>query len=352
VELAGDARARGDAVVVAAAPGARAAELRRAGARHVELPSRGRSPLDLARAGRALASAVRGFAPDVVHAHNPKVGALAAAAVRTLPRGRRPALVTTYHGVAPRRARAAALALRGSDRVVAVSRALSEELTANGLAAGRITVIPNGVPPAEPLSPAERERLDAELGLDGRPVVTAVGRLVPQKAHGRLLEAAAAAARRGVEAHFLIVGEGPLRAELEQRARALGLDGAVRFTGARRDARAIVARSDLVVFSSDWEGLALAAVEALAAGVPVLSTEVAGSDELLSSGAGLVVGRAPEAIAEGIAGLLTDPARRERMGAEGRRLHAERYSSARMTAAYRTVYEAARHNVEPGDVDG
>jgi glycosyltransferase involved in cell wall biosynthesis len=349
VELAADARRRGDEVVVAAAPGPRADELRRAGAGHVKLPARGRSPRALAGAGRALASAVRGFGPDVVHAHNPKIAAVAAAALRTVPRSRRPALVATYHGVAPGRARAAALMLRGSDSVVAVSRALSAELAANGLPAG---VIPNGVPAAEPLTPAERERLDEELGLAGRQVVTAVGRLVPQKAHGRLLEAAAAAARRGIDASFLIVGEGPLRAELEHRAGALGLDGAVRFTGARRDARAIVARSDLVVFSSDWEGLALAAVEALAAGVPVVSTEVAGSEELLSTGAGLVVGRDPESIAEGIAALLADAERRERMGAEGRRLHAERYSSERMTAAYRAVYESARHNVHPGDVNG
>jgi glycosyltransferase involved in cell wall biosynthesis len=173
--------------------------------------------------------------------------------------------------------------------------------------------------------------------------VTAVGRLVPQKAHARLLEAIAASRRRGVEARFLIVGDGPLRDDLERRAHALGLDGAVRFTGTRSDSRAIIARSDLVVFSSDWEGLAVAAIEALAAGVPVISTDVAGSAELLSTGAGLVVPRDPDAIAEAVAGLLADAPRRERMAAEGRRVHAERHAAERMADSYRAVYEA-RHN--------
>jgi glycosyltransferase involved in cell wall biosynthesis len=328
-------------VAVAAAGGPREEELRELGVAHRELPSAGRSPRALVGAARALTAAVRRFAPDVVHAHNPKVGALAAMAVRSACRGARPALVTTYHGVPPARARLAALALRTSDHVVAVSESLARELAGHGVPRGRLTVIPNGVPAAEPLEDAERARLDEELGLAGRPVVTAVGRLVPQKAHSRLIEAAA---RQEARARFLIVGDGPLRGELERQAASLGLDGTVRFTGARRDARAIIARSDLLVFSSEWEGLALAAVEALAAGVPVISTDVAGSAELLSTGAGLVVARDPGAIAEAVAGLLADAPRRERMGAEGRRLHAERYSSESMTSAYRTVYEAARHN--------
>jgi glycosyltransferase involved in cell wall biosynthesis len=204
-----------------------------------------------------------------------------------------------------------------------------------------VSVIPNGVPAASPPAPAERARIEHELGSHGLPLVTAVGRLVPQKAHARLLDAVAAVAGMGVEARFVIVGDGPLRPELERRARALGLNGAVRFAGMRRDARAIIACSELLVFASNWEGLSLAALEGLAAGVPVVSTEVAGSAELLSTGAGLVVPREPAAIAQAIAELLADGGRRARMGEEGRRLHAERFSTERMVAAYRSLYETA-----------
>jgi glycosyltransferase involved in cell wall biosynthesis len=341
VELARDASARGDHVAVAAAPGPYAAELGALGVQHLELPPSGRSPRALLGAGRALDSAIRRFAPDVVHAHNPKLGALAALVARRPRRGARPVLVTSHQGVAPADARLAALALRGSDHVVAVSDSISRQLVMQGLPRARLTVIPNGVPAAERLDPERRAQLEAELGIDGRPVVTAVGRLVPQKAHARFLEAAATVGRRGVDARFLIVGGGPLRAVLEGRAGALGLSRAVRFTGTRGDARAIISCSDMLVFSSEWEGLSLAAVEALAAGVPVISTDVAGSAELLSTGAGLVVSREPDAIAQAIVDLIGDPGRRALMAEEGRRLHAERFSSERMVRAYREMYEAA-----------
>lgn len=344
LELARDARRRGDDVAVAAARGPLEDELRAVGAAHFELPAPGRSPRALARANGWLTAAIRRFAPDLVHAHNPKIGALAALAARRVRSVPRPALVTTHHGVPPAQARLAALALRASDHVVAVSEALERALVAYRFPPARLTVIPNGVRAVEPPTDAERARLREELGGEGRPLVTAVGRLVPQKAHARLLDAAAAARGHGVDARFVIVGDGPLRQELEGRARALGLDGAVCFTGIRRDARAIVASSALLVFASDWEGLSLAALEALAAGVPVVSTDVAGSAELLASGAGLVVRRDPAAIAQAIAELLADPERRARMSEEGRRLHAERFSTERMLAAYRTVYEG-RHNM-------
>jgi glycosyltransferase involved in cell wall biosynthesis len=341
LELARDARDRGDDVAVAAAPGVLDTDLRELGATHFELPAPGRSPRALVGAVEGLTEALRQFRPEVVHAHNPKIGALTALAARRARSVPRPLLVTTHHGVPPAQARLAALALRASDRVVAVSEGLHRTLVAHGFPQARLSLIPNGVAAVEPPTAAERGRLREELGAEGRPLVTAVGRLVPQKAHARLLDAAAAVAGHGVDPRFVIVGDGPLRPELERRARTLGLDGAVRFAGIRRDARAVIASSDLLVFASDWEGLSLAALEALAAGVPVISTDVAGSAEVLSTGAGLVVPRDPAAIAQAIAELLADDERRARMGEEGRRLHAERFSTERMVAAYRTLYETA-----------
>ena len=141
-------------------------------------------------------------------------------------------------------------------------------------------------------------------------MVSVVGRLVPQKAHDRFLRAAKIVRESVPEARFLIVGDGELRASTEALAAELGLADAVLFTGIRGDATTIIARSDLLVFSSTWEGLSIAALEALARGVPVVSTAVEGTRELLSEGAGVVVPHDDEALAAAIVECLGDPAKR------------------------------------------
>jgi glycosyltransferase involved in cell wall biosynthesis len=304
------------------------------------LPAIERSPLALARTGRRLAGITRAFAPDLVHAHNPRMVGLAVAAVRLGQPVRRPLVVASNQGVPPEKVRASARVFRFADHVVCVSAQLAEELVAGGVPERRITVIHNGVSAAPVLDAAERSRLDSELGLGGDLVVTAVGRLVPQKAHHRLLDAAMEVRKQIPSVRFLIVGDGPLRSELESTIRASGLDGTVRLTGMRPDARQIIARSDVVVFSSDWEGLSLAALEALAAGVPIVSTDVAGTAELLQSGAGIAVPRRGLAVAGALLELLRDPARRREMGAEAQRLYRERFSTERMVEGYLRVYRS------------
>jgi glycosyltransferase involved in cell wall biosynthesis len=305
-----------------------------------QLPAIERSPLALTRTGRRLTGIMRSFAPDLVHAHNPRMVGLAAAAARLGRPSRRPPVLATHHGVAPDEERAAARVLRVADHVVCVSARLVEQLVAGGVPQRRVSVIPNGVSSPPALGAAERSRLDSELGLDGEPLVTAVGRLVPQKAHHRLLDAAVAVRSSMPSARFLIVGDGPLRPELESRIRAAGLEGAVTLTGPRPDAREIIARSDVVAFSSDWEGLSIVALEALAAGVPIVSTDVAGTAELLQSGAGVTVPRSADALAGALVDLLRDPARRQKMGAEACRLHRERFSTERMVEGYLALYRA------------
>ena len=336
LELERGALRAGHEVAVAAVSGS----LARRPSTFYPLPASGRSPLELARTGRRLAGIARGFAPDVVHAHNPRMVGLAAVAARLGRPTRRPPVLASHHGVPPAQASTAARVLRLADHVVCVSAGVAGELAANGMPERRVTVIPNGVSAPDALGAAERSRLDSELGLDDEPLVTAVGRLVPQKAHHRLIDAAAAVRAQIPSARFLIVGEGPLRSELASRIRAAGLNGAVTLTGARSDARQIIARSDIVAFSSDWEGLSLVALEALAAGVPIVSTDVAGTAELLGTGAGIAVPRTAGALAEALVDLLRDSARRREMGAEARRLHRERFSVERMVDGYLRLYRS------------
>jgi glycosyltransferase involved in cell wall biosynthesis len=301
----------------------------------------GRTKRALLGSAAAARRAVASFRPDIVHAHNVRVAAITRLGIQAARPLGRPPLLVTYHGVPETETKTAARLLRVADAIVCVSAGLEAQLAANGVPSERLSVIPNGVPDASPLDPARAASLRAELGIAAEaPLVAVVGRLVPQKAHDRFLGAAARVVAAVPEARFLVIGDGPLRAESEALSAKLDLTDAVTFTGLRSDATDLIGISDLLVFSSVWEGLSIAALEALARGVPVVSTEVDGSAELLGSGAGVVVAQDDIALADGIIVALADPVARQRMGAEGRLLHAERFSTARMMQRYRAVYAA------------
>jgi glycosyltransferase involved in cell wall biosynthesis len=315
--------------------------------RHV-LPNRERSPVGVVAGVANLAATVRRTRPDVVHAHNPRVTGMAVAAVRIARGPRRPPLLATFQGSLRTEYRAAAVLFRGADAVTCVSEDLATGLRAAGLPAAGVHVVPNSVvvPPAEPAAVAA---LDAEFGLDGAPVVAILGRLATQKNHARFLAAVARVAPQRRDLRFLVVGDGPLRAELTQQAHALGLDDRLTFAGMRHDVPAFAARADLVVISSDWEGLPLVALEAIAAGTPVLSTPVEGMRDLRDAGAAAIVPEAgAEALATGILELLADPRRRAQMGARGRELVAARYSGDAMVDAYERLYLELRRRPGPG----
>jgi glycosyltransferase involved in cell wall biosynthesis len=274
----------------------------------------------------------------VIHAHNVKVTAVALLA-KALAAPSRPPVVATFHGVVPAEYRRAARILRRADAVACVSRELRDRAVAAGVPPARASVVPNAVEPSPPLNAAKRAALEAELALDARPLIVSVGRLVPEKAHHRLLDAVALLVGEGTPVRLLIVGEGPLGAALHRQVARLGLQEAVTLTGLRHDARDLIARADLVALTSDSEGLPLVVLEALGAGVPVVSTAVPGTTELLSSGAGTVVGDfTAEAVARALSQVLGDPALRERQGEEGRRLVATRHSLAAMVEGYRDLY--------------
>jgi glycosyltransferase involved in cell wall biosynthesis len=322
ITLARELPRRGHEVVLWGPAGALEPELADAPVERLVVADRGRSAAGAATGVARLAVAIRRTRPAVVHAHNPRVTALAALGAR-LGRGpRRPPVLSTFHGVHRAEYRAASVLLRGADVVSCVSEDLAAGLRAAGLSGLR--VIPNSV--AAP--PPGR----AELDFGGAPVVMAVGRLVEQKNHARFLDAAAEVAAARPDARFVIVGDGPLRGALEAQVARLGLGGRVTLTGVRHDVPALLARADLVVFSSDWEGLPLVALEALAAGTPVLSTPVEGMRELPVS----IV--PANALATWIVELLADPARRSALGAQGREHVAAHYAVAATLDAYEAVY--------------
>ncbi len=338
VELATAFAERGDLVAAAAAPGPLAADLEAAGIRWSMLPPPSRGVATTLATVRRLGGLTRAGRPDLIHAHNVRIAAASALGARAA--RPRPQVLVTFHGVTPPEYGAAARALRLADRIVCVSRSTADQIIEAGVPAARTEVIVNAVPDAPPLSPARRDELDREFALGNAPAIAIVGRLVEQKRHDRFLEAAGLVLERIPDAVFLVVGDGSLRESLERLTADLGLADHVRFAGARQDARDLIARADLLVFSSDWEGLSLVALEALAAGTPVVSTDVQGMREALGEDAGIIV---PEpsagALAVAIVSLLAAPSARERMGDAGRARHRDRYSMAAMIDAYAAAYD-------------
>jgi glycosyltransferase involved in cell wall biosynthesis len=331
---------RGHQVAVAAPPGTRDADL--VGVPHLRVPlsDHGRAAAGAARAAGQLAGAIRRFGPDLVHAQNVKSSITSRAAALAARPIRRPPVLATFHGVLPNEYRRAARLLRSADHTACVSTDLRRNIVAAGLGQGRTSLVRNAISPAPPLAAAQAAALDKELGIPDAPVVAIVGRLVPQKAHERFVVAAREVLRELPQVRFLVIGEGPRRAEIGALLAAAGISEQVVMTGVRADARALISRADLLVFSSDWEGLSIAALEALAAGTPVVSTDVQGMRELLlASGAGAVVALDDgTALGVGIVALLRDAGARAAMGAAGRRLAATEYSIATMIDSYEDLY--------------
>ncbi len=248
---------------------------------------------------------------DVVHTHGFRASALTGLALGPRRPGRTP-LVATWHnavlGDGPRRralARIEALAARRADLTLAVSPDLADRARELGSPDARLAPVP-----APTLDPPSRPRAQVrdEVGAGDRPVVLAVARLAPQKDYDTLLEAAAHWARRDPPPLVLAAGDGPERDRLARRIDAGELP--VRLLGRRSDVPDLLAAADVFVVTSRWEGSPLVVQEAMAAGVPVVSTAVGGVPALAGDGAMLVPPGDPEAVAQAVSTLLDEPAQR------------------------------------------
>jgi glycosyltransferase involved in cell wall biosynthesis len=198
---------------------------------------------------------------------------------------------------------------RFADHVVAVSRGVAEDLERCGVPPSKLSVIYNPIT-TDRLAAQGRQSVDHPwFATGGPPVVLGVGRLVPQKDFGTLL-AAVALLRQRHECRLILVGDGPERAALETRAAVLGIADSVMFAGFVANPAAWMARAELVVLSSIFEGFGNVLVEAMAVGTPVVATDCpSGPDEVLDHGRyGRLVppGDAP-ALAEAMAATLAMP---------------------------------------------
>jgi len=191
----------------------------------------------------------------------------------------------------------------------------------------------------------QRDAVRAELGLPpDAPVVGHVGRFAPQKNHALLLEVARELRERMPEARWLFVGDGPLRGEIERRAREAGLAERIVFAGTRRDVPRMLSAMDLFFLPSLWEGLPVALMEAQAAGVPILSAPLPGLDEVLPPEPDCCILREGEGAVEAARRaeeILRDDSLRRRLSSRGRE-RAERFDIRESAAALERLYLPAR----------
>ncbi len=257
------------------------------------------------RAAWRLRATLRGFRPRILHAHDSHALTLALVARSLAGGGPRPALVATRRVDFPVRA---AGPWHRADHVIAVSDAVRRVLAAAGIPAVRLSVVPDGIDPAE-VRRAARRPLDmrGRLGLPpATPLAVNVAALVPHKDQTTLIRAAAAARPLRPDLHWIIAGAGALRGTLERLSAALGTGDRVHLVGYVEEADALIGEANVLVMSSREEGLGSVVLNALALGTPVVATRAGGLPEMLPPDALVAVADA-EALARTVVATLAVP---------------------------------------------
>lgn len=301
----------------------------------------------------------RWLRPAIVHTHMAKAGLVGrlAATAYNLTRGSAPRarIVHTYHGhvlegyFSPLMTRVfitieRALA-RLSDAIIAISPAIRAELLSLYKIgrADQYRVVPLGFDLREFAAIDEAARVEARRALQvppGVPVITTVGRLTAIKQHSLFLDVFQRVAATHKDAVALVAGDGELRAELEAQAARLGIAGQVRFIGWRRDLATIYGATDVFLLTSRNEGTPVALIEAMASGVPGVSTDVGGVKDVIDTA---TAGRlAPfgdvAALANAVGELLANEATRRSAGAEARQRVVTRFGVDRLVAEIAALY--------------
>nr|WP_284047716.1 glycosyltransferase [Halomonas gemina] len=304
-----------------------------------------RSPPGVLAALGRFRRLVRAFQPDVVNSHLVHANLLTRLLRMVTPM---PRLVSSAHNT-NEEGRLRMVAYRLTDRLADISTNVSDEAVEAfeaqwALRPGRMIAIHNGIDTAAfAFDPAARVRVRAELGLDGyTPLLLAVGRLWEQKDYPNLLRAFAHLDPGAIPPQLAIVGEGPLRGELEALAQSLGMVDRVRFLGVRHDVPALMSACDVFVLPSAWEGFGLVVAEAMACERPVVATDCGGVREVVGEDGFLVPPRDNTALAAAMERVLRlSPEEREQLGSASRERVMARFSLDVMADRYLAVYQTA-----------
>ena len=314
----------------------------------VRVEACGKRPgLDL-RALRRARALIRQSPDAVLHTHNAMAHYYAVIASMGLPLKCR---INTRHGMGGR-ARSGRQewlyrqSMRFTDYAVAVCEAARGRFAAEGVEPQRgLLSVPNGIrlERFKPADAAGRQALATELGWpQGSRIIGTVGRLQPVKDHALLLRAFAKVRMQVPEAVLAIVGDGPLRGALEAQAEQAGLSDAVRFLGDRHDVPRLLTGMDVFALSSASEGYSIALLEACAAGLPIVATDVGGNREIVRDGINgrLVPAADVAALATALIALLRGGDEAGRMGRAGQAWAQAEASFRTMAERYHGLYDA------------
>jgi L-malate glycosyltransferase len=306
-------------------------------------PLRIRNAIDLT-AGIRLRAILERERFDVVHFHTSRAHSMAPFA-----RGFARALVVTRRmDYRPNRVFAPYLYNRAVDGVVAISTGVADSLAAAGVDRSRVTVVHSGVDCDRFRPPTAQERIDARRALgisDGEFVVSAIGALEPRKGHLYLIQAigALAATEKSVTVKCLIAGQGSINATLKRETWQVRSAERIKLLGRVEDPRELLWASDVFAMPSLKEGLGVAALEAMASGLPMIASDVGGLREVVEDDRmGILV--APEnsaAIASAVSRLMESVELRAQMGAAARARAVENYSMEKMAAKTLALYRTS-----------
>ncbi len=315
-------------------------------------------PVSDLRALLDLARIVRRFRPDIVHTHTAKAGTLGrlAASIAVRPR---PLVVHTYHGhvLEGHFGPTATAVYRGierllariSDRLVGVSQATVDDLVRLGIApreSFRVVRLGLDLERFRTVSSSDGEALRRQIGVDpDELLVSCVCRLVPHKNVDLLIRAVARVREGRPDVRLMVVGDGEHRPELERLVASLELGDAVTFVGYMQDVAPVAAASDIAALTSySDEGTPVSLIEAAAAGVPAVATDIGGVAEVVTPETGFVVDSQDEdAVVAALERLADDPELRAAMGARARE-HVKGYHVERLLADIDALYQELLSN--------
>ena len=310
------------------------------------------SPLNDWRAYRELIAALRDYQPDLVHTHSSKAGILGRAAAWHL----KLPCVHTIHGAAFHFGQsplnyhayiaAEKWAARRCDRLISVCDAMTDQYVAAGITTPELCDTVYSGMEVEPFltPPRPPEEVRRELGIEPEHIVIGkVARLFHLKGHKYLIEAARKVVDAQPQVRFLLVGDGILRSEFEQRIAELGLTENFIFAGLVPPERVpeLIHAMDIVVHTSVWEGLARVLPQGLIAGKPVVSYDVDGAREVVipEQTGYLLPAESIDPLAQALTDLAADPEKRVRFGQTGRERFTDQFRHETMTRRLREIYQ-------------
>jgi len=310
------------------------------------------SPRSEWAAYRQIRRILRDYRPEIVHTHSSKAGILGRYAAKSLGIP----VVHTVHGAAFHYGQAAFAyrlyrflerrAARRTDHFITVCDAMADQYLQAGIGSPeQFTTIYSGMDVDWIQTPRrQRSEIRSSLGLsDQHIVVGKIARLFPLKGHEFLIDAAQQVIRSNPQVRFLLLGDGILRAQFEQRVASLGLSQHFIFAGliAPEEVADYVHAMDIVAHTSEWEGLARVLPQALIARRPIVSFDIDGAREVcIDDVTGrLIPARNTASLASAITQLAADAELRQRLGEEGCRRFSDTFRHETMTARIRNVYE-------------